>query len=289
MTYSTILYETDDRVARITLNRPEKRNALSLQLCKEFRDAVQRADDDPEVRVVVVKGAGGKAFSAGYDFSDEDERGKTPQTLDELDWRYKQDEKFQYSVWECSKPVIAQIDGYCLAGGMELAQMCDVRYCSDTTRFGAVEARFAAGIATLSLPWLIGQRCRELIYTGDMFYAEEALRLGLVSRVFPKDRLDEEVTRIAKRMSRVALAVLRRQKQALNNALKASGFDAAMRYGTEACKLISLSETEFKHFRVLQWTEGPSAAIKWRDSIFAPFESETSWSSSRTIAPKDTA
>lgn len=282
MTYNTILYEVDDRVARITLNRPNKRNALSLKLMAEFQDAITVADRDPEVRVVVLTGAGGRAFSAGFDFGDEDNPNKVYETVEDWSTRHDQDEKFIHSVWNCSKPVIAMINGYCLAGGQELAQMCDIRYCSDDSTFGAVEARFAAGIVTLSMPWLIGQRCRELIYTGDMFDAQEACRLGLVNRVFPKDRLEEEVLRIAKRMSRVAMPTLVWQKKALNYALLAAGFDSALRYGAEACKLISLSRSEFKHFRELQKSAGVAAAIKWRDSIFAPFESETSWVSSRT-------
>ncbi|WP_139482311.1 enoyl-CoA hydratase/isomerase family protein [Bradyrhizobium ivorense] len=82
--------------------------------------------------------------------------------------------------------------------------MCDIRYCSDDSRFGITATRFAAGALTLAMPWVIRQRCRELLYTGDMFDAQEAYRLGLVSRVFPKGQLEEEVIRIAKRMSRVA-------------------------------------------------------------------------------------
>src|SRR5262249_19242026 len=155
------------------------------------------ADRDPEVRVIMVTGAGGRAFSAGFDVNDEDVEvksgGEKQRTVD--DWKKMLDRSFQfhYSVFKCSKPVIAMIDGYCLGGALDFVTMCDLRYCSDDARFGAVEVRYALGVQMMSLPWVIGQRCRELMYTGDMFDAQEAFRLGLVNRVFPKGQLEEEV------------------------------------------------------------------------------------------------
>ncbi|WP_342734289.1 enoyl-CoA hydratase/isomerase family protein [Bradyrhizobium sp. B117] len=289
MAYSTILYEADDRVAWIALNRPSKSNALSLQLCGEFQDALAIAERDPDVRVVVIKGAGGRAFSSGFDLSqDTAEFGPSDRatwTFDDLSRYFDHANKIMRSVFNCSKPVIAMINGYCLAGALDLAMWCDVRYCSDDSRFGAIEARMGIGDTELPImSHLIGQRCRELVYTGDMFDAEEACRLGLVNRIFPKDRLEEEVTRIAKRMSRVALPTLVWSKKALNNTLLAAGLDSALRYSVIADVLISNSDSEFKRFRELQRTEGTKAAFKWRDSLFAPFESETSWVASRTAS-----
>jgi len=257
-------------------------NALSLELGAEFQDALEAADRDPEVRVVVVKGAGDRAFSSGFDLN-EDETAHGRQTVDDWDRRLKQDVKFMNSVFNCSKPVIAMINGYCLAGALEFVQMCDIRYCSDDSRFGLVEARMGTGCAMLAMmPHVMGQRCRELIYTGDVFDAQEAYRLGLVTRVFQKEKLEEEVTRIAKRMSRVALPALVWNKKALNNTLLAAGLDAALRYSVAADMIINKSESEFKRFRELQFSEGAKAAFEWRDSIFAPFESETSRLPSRT-------
>jgi enoyl-CoA hydratase/carnithine racemase len=250
-------------------------NALSLELCDEVEDAVGIADADPEVRVVIVRGAGGRAFSAGYDLSDVESQS----TVSEYSSRLNHDLRFTYSVWNCSKPVIAMIDGYCLAGGLEFAQMCDLRYASSTSRFGVVETRFSDGVATLAMPWVVGARCRELIYTGDMIDAEEAYRIGLVNRVFQKADLETEVTRIAKRMSRVAMPTLKWNKRAINNTYEAMGFRAALQYGVEACAIMDSSPDEFAHFNELRRTKGVKAAIEWRDGIFAPFESSTSWKS----------
>ena len=267
--YTAIKYSTDDRVALITLNRPHRMNAMSLQLCSEVKQAVQAADEDPEVRVVVVTGAGGKAFSAGYDLS-ESEGERTVETLTK---RLNQDLQYTYSLWRCSKPTIAMISGYCLAGALELAQMCDVRYASDDSTFGVVETRFSAGIATMAMPWVVGARCRELIYTGDTFGAEEALRLGLVNRVFPKADLERETMKIAKRMSRVALAALQWNKRAINTTYEAMGFAAALQYGVEACTMMDATKTpEWRAFEEIRATQGVSEAIKWRTGLFAPFE-----------------
>ena len=196
--FNTILYETDDRVATITLNRPNRMNALSLELCGEVKAAFAEADRDPAVRVVIITGAGGKAFSAGYDIKDGDEGMK--EGIAAWSERLRHDLGFTYAPWNCSKPVIAMIDGYCLAGALEFAQMCDMRYCTPDSKFGVVETRFSAGIATLAMPWVMGSRCRELIYTGDTIDGNEALRLGLVNRVMPKDKLRAETMKIARRM-----------------------------------------------------------------------------------------
>ncbi|MHC1949765.1 enoyl-CoA hydratase/isomerase family protein [Bradyrhizobium sp. UFLA06-06] len=290
MAYTSILYQADDRVAWITFNRPSKHNAFSIELCNEFQDALAIAERDPDVRVVVIMGAGGQAFSTGFDMAEDKFRPSSGDwSFDDLIRAFDHGVKFVRSVFHCSKPVIAAINGYCLAGALDLGMFCDVRYCSDESHFGAIEARMGIGDTEQAvMSHLIGQRCRELVYTGDMFDAEEAYRLGLVNRVFPKDRLEEEVTRIAKRMSRVALPTLVWSKKALNNTLLVAGLESALRYSYAADLIIRKSDSEFKRFRELQRAEGANAAFLWRDSIFAPFESEASWVSSRTASKQKT-
>lgn len=274
MAYAEILYETDDRVATITLNRPEKMNALTLELCDEVVDAVQKFDADDDQRVLIIKGAGDKAFSAGYDLNQGTGEGaaKDP-TLPQWRWRLNHDLQFTYSVWNCSKPVIAMIDGYCLAGGLEFAQMCDMRYASDASQFAVIETRFSNGVATLAMPWIIGHKSRELIFTGDMIDAQEAMRIGLVNRVFPRADLESEVMKIAKRMSRVAMESLRWNKRAINNTFETMGFHAALQYGLEACVMMDATRTpEYEAFQDIVKEKGLTQAIRWRRSIFKPFE-----------------
>ena len=272
MNYQDIAYSVDDRVAVITLNRPDRMNAFGKQLRNEFPDAVARADQDPEVRIIIVTGAGGRAFSTGYD---QKESAKSEQEKSVEEWRKRMDSAYQFTrcVMDCSKPTIAVIDGYCLAGAMELAQMCDIRYCSDDARFGAIEARFSHGLATMIMPWIVGDHCRELIYTGDMFDAQEALRIGLVTRVYPKAYLARETLKIAKRMSRVALSCLQWNKRALRETFEIMGQRAALRYGVEAAAIMDAqSSPEYDRFDEIRRTEGLGKANQWRDAQFKQFE-----------------
>jgi enoyl-CoA hydratase/carnithine racemase len=271
MAYQDLLYGVGDRVATITLNRPRQLNALSQNLVDELMSAIAAADADPEVRVVIVAGAGGKAFSSGYDVKESAERPK--RSLAEWRARMQKDIRFTYSVWDCSKPVIAMIDGYCLAGGLEFAMCFDMRYCSDDAQFGAIEARFSNGLATMMMPWLIGQRCRALIYSGDMFDAAEAFRLGLVDRVFPKEKLTAEVTKIAKRMSRVSADCLKWNKRAINQTFEIMGLRSAIQYGSEATAIMdATSSPEAEQYDAIRRSQGLAAALKWRAEQFEPYE-----------------
>lgn len=271
MPYQELIYEIDDRVAVLTLNRPQRMNALSKQLVDELVAAIAAADEDAEVRVIVITGAGDKAFSAGYDIK---ESAEAPQrTLAEWRARMQKDLRFTYAPWDCSKPVICAINGFCLAGALEFAQCCDIRYCSDDARFGVVETRFSNGIATMIMPWILGNRCRELIYTGDVFDAREAHRIGLVDRIFPRAALRAETLKIAKRMARVALDCLRFNKRAINQTFETMGLRAAIQYGSEACTLMdAIGSPEAREFDRLRRAQGLSEALKWRDAQFARFE-----------------
>src|SRR5262249_32855973 len=161
-----------------------------------------------------------------------------------------------------SKPVIALIHGHCLGGGLEFAQMCDVRYAATNARFGVVETRFAGGIATYVMPWVVGPRCRRLIYTGDIITAEEAFRIGLVDGVFPAETLDQEVMKVARRMSRVALEALQWNKRALNHTFETMGFSAALQYGVEACTILDSTDTEEgRTFDQIKRTKGLGEAL----------------------------
>ncbi len=271
MRYESITYEVDERVAIITFNRPAKLNAFNQGVKDETRDAVRRFDQDSDRRVLIITGAGDKAFSAGYDLQ---EATSTPRTdIEKWRGRLHDDYTFTRAPWECSKPVIAMINGHCLAGALEFAQMCDIRYASDDSTFGVVETRFSAGIVTFAMPWIIGNRCRELIYTGDTIDAGEAVRLGLINRAFPKAHLRSEVLKIAHRMSQVAMACLTWNKRTVRHTYETMGFDAAMQYGFEAATILDTTHTpEFVDFARVRSDQGLGAALKWRDDQFRRYE-----------------
>jgi len=265
----TVNYAVDDRVAVVTLNRPDKLNAMNLKLCDEVQRAVAAADRDDDVRVIVLTGAGSRAFSSGYDLGSDD----MELDVESLSARSRMDLEFTQTVWRASKPTIAMINGHCLGGALELAQMCDMRYAADTATFGVVETRFSVGVVTMVMPWLIGQASRELIYTGDTFGADEALRLGVVNRVFAADELERETMKLARRMSRVALAALQWNKRAINAAFEAMGFEHALRHGTDLAVLLNATSTpEYNAFAEVQARDGLTAAIRWREEQFKPYE-----------------
>jgi len=270
--FSDLSYAVDDRVAIIAFDRPRKLNAFGENIRREFPLAVAEADRDPDVRVVIIKGSGGRAFSTGFDQSESppvDER----RAIEE--WRARMARAYQFSrcVMDCSKPTIAVIEGHCLAGALELAQMCDIRYCSDDARFGAIEARFSHGLATMIMPWILGTRCQELVYTGDVFDSAEAERIGLVMRVYPKADLERETLKIAHRMSRVSLACLQWNKRAMREAFDAMGQRSALQYGVEAAAIIDAqSSPEYETFNRIRRTEGLRAAMQWQEEQFSQFD-----------------
>jgi enoyl-CoA hydratase/carnithine racemase len=271
MSYETLIYETDDRIARICFNRPERMNAFSLKMMDEVKRAFAEADANPAVRVVIVQGVGGKAFSTGYDIKESAEQPERTAS----DWRkrVRDDVGFTYAPWDCRKPVIAIIDGYCVGGGLEFALCCDIRYASPEARFGVVEARFATGLSTLMMPWVVGNYCRKLIYTGDEFGADEARRIGLIDEVFEKDELEAAVTKIARRMSRVAMEYLILNKQAINETFEIMGLRSALNNGAHIAAAVSSSNPpEFQEYHRIRRTQGLKEALKWRAAQFRPYE-----------------
>lgn len=203
MEFKDIVYEKDDRVATITLNRPEKYNALSFNCYRELIQAFDDIEQDRNVKVVVIK-ARGKAFCAGADLSDLGTLagGQKGGLITE---QAKTDVRGPYEVIEkCTKPVIAAVQGIALAGGLELLLVCDIVIASDEARFGDQHANFGlvpGGGATQRLPRLIGiRRAKELLFTGDWISAQEAERIGLINKVVPADKLDEAVNEMCQKL-----------------------------------------------------------------------------------------
>ena len=171
---------------RIVLDRPAKLNALSGPLIAELLAALDAAIADPAVRVIVLEGAG-RAFSSGYDLGEEVEGGVDGP----VQWRalLAADVAATLRILDCPKPVIAQVHGYALAGGLEIAMACDLIVAAEGTRLGEPEIRYGSAPVTLLMPYLIGQKkTRELLLTGDLIDAVEAERIGLVNRVVPAER-----------------------------------------------------------------------------------------------------
>jgi enoyl-CoA hydratase/carnithine racemase len=285
VSFETILYEKRAPIATVTLNRPDKLNALSLDLQHEVRRALADAGDDDEIRVIVLKAAG-RAFSAGFDISAGDERPDGVQ----MRRQFLRGEGFSASTWwdvfwNNPKPIIAQIQGYCIAGGMATATFCDLRICSEDAKFGAPEIRTGGPYIPAVWPWVVGMtKARELLYTGNLIDATEAKRLDLVNRVVPADELDEAVLAQASTIAKLPAATVEYNKKLINMAYELMGvrqvIDRSMEL--EAVALVSPdSSPEIAEFERLRAEEGLNAALAWNA---ARFEDEDSW----FRKPKDT-
>ncbi len=223
--YKTLIYEKKENTGLLTINRPEKMNVISQELTAELSLLLDEIENDAELRVIVITGAGDKAFMAGADINELVDRDAR------LGRRVSRKRQEIFSrIENLHVPVIAAVNGYALGAGLELALACSIRICSEMAQFGAPEVKL--GIipgdgGTQRLPRLVGQgRAMEMIITGDFIDAQEAYRIGLVNKVIPPEKLEEEAMELAKKIaSRPPLAV-RYAKEAVNRSQKdsASGF-----------------------------------------------------------------
>jgi Enoyl-CoA hydratase/carnithine racemase len=203
-----VLYETRGPAAWVTLNRPEKLNALNGAVLEGLHAALDRAVADDEVKVVVVTGSGERAFSAGTTCPP---KPPTP-TSRPIEWHevLATDIDATMKLWALPKPTIAAVRGYCLAGGCELAMACDMIISTESGRFGEPEIRYGSGPVTLLMPFLLGQKkTNELLFTGDMIDARAAERAGMINRVVAEDELDAEVEALVRKIAPTPLPVLR--------------------------------------------------------------------------------
>jgi enoyl-CoA hydratase len=259
---------------RLTLNRPAKLNALSGELVAALDTAVAAAADDPEVRVIVLEGAG-RAFSSGYDLTEEAEGA----IAGPVAWRdaLAVDVAATLRILDCPKPVIAQVHGYALAGGLELAMACDLIVAAEGTRFGEPEIRYGSAPVTLLMPYLVGQKkTRELLLTGDLIDAVEAERIGLINRVVPADRLAAEVDALADRLARTPSEVMGPTKRMLNRAMDAAGFRIAVEAGLDLGAIVNAADTpEQREWDEIVRRDGLKAALAWRDRRYDERLAET--------------
>lgn len=275
---------------RLMLDRPSKLNALDGALVSALVAALDAAEADPDVRVIVLEGAG-RAFCSGYDLTEEAE---SP-VGGPVRWRelLAADVAATLRFLDSPKPVIAQIHGYALAGGLELAMACDLVVAAEGTKLGEPEIRYGSAPVTLLMPFLIGQkRTRELLLTGDLIDAVEAERIGLVNRVVPLDRLAAEVDALADRLARTPPEVMSPTKAMLNRAMDAAGFRLAVEAGLDLGAIINAADTpEQREWDAIVRRDGLKAALAWRDRRYDERLSETGRGgpagSSRDDAPSD--
>ena len=234
MTYERVVVDTPaEHVARVTLNRPEKRNAIDGRTRVELFDALHAHDDDAAVRVTIIRGAG-PCFSSGYDLS-------SPLWDDKPSWGAGGDGKWSrhvsegwFGIWDLAKPVIAQVHGYALAGGTELMAACDLAYVADDAEIGYPVTRVISPPDMQFHPYFVGIRhAMELLLTGDRISGDEAARMGLVNRAYPAADLEPAVLAVARRVAGVASDLQQINKRSVHRAMDVMGIRAAIRAGSD--------------------------------------------------------
>jgi len=265
-----VLYDVDDKVGVITLNRPDKLNAISQQLQHQLLDAFSRADDDPVTSVVLLRAAG-RSFCAGYDIGAKEPGGD--------DWRddptkahehLKVQLDFEMTPWAMKKPVVAAVQGHVMGGGCELVMLCDLTIAADDAVFGEPEVRFSSVGPAIVMPAIIGyKKARELLYFGDTIDAATALSLGMVNRIVPRAELSAASLHWAKRLSLISPEALYAAKRAVNRTADAAGFRTALYAGLDVVGPLYATRTEFgAKFRDMVTAEGVPAAVRWRAAQF---------------------
>ena len=282
MAYRDILYETDDRLAFVTLNRPEKLNALNNNLRGEVMDAMREAEHDDAIGVIVLRAAG-RSFSAGYDLAPSraagddafvSHRSKLPDTGSThpgaAQWS-RHVVMTNWIIWELAKPVVAQIQGHCLAGGTELATTCDFRIVAEDAQIGYPPVRAMTTMDMLWTPWhLPPAKAREFAFLGDSVSGEEMARLGWANYAVPKEELDDFTERFARRMGYIDNEMLMYTKRAVNRQYETMGIRTALHSGTEI-QALSAQRAAAKEWGRRVREDGLKAALEWRDGPFRDF------------------
>jgi len=271
MGYTAILVDDPaPHVRRITLNRPEKRNALSNTLRGELVRALQEGDADPEIHVSIVRGAG-TCFSAGYDLGGGSGGDDHPWYTAGGDghWPRHVTEGWM-GIWDLAKPVIAQVHGYCLAGGSELATGCDLVYMAEDAQMGYPAVRF--GVPDMQFhAWLVGMRtAMEMMVTGDSISGVEAAQRGWATRAYPAEELEARVLGVAERIASMPPDLVQLNKRTVHRQMEIMGFRTAIRAGTELCALGTHQKSFFEFMKKIQ-KGGLTKALQERDERFGDY------------------
>ncbi|MEC8173113.1 MAG: enoyl-CoA hydratase/isomerase family protein [Pseudomonadota bacterium] len=272
MQYENIEYEKRGATAYVTLNRPDKLNALSPDLQLEVRNALEDAGwEDDDIRVIVLKAAG-RAFSAGFDITTSPRANAVERLAKFLKGKSFSASGWWDVFWNNPKPIIAQIQGFCIAGGLATATFCDLRICSEDAKFGAPEIRTGGPYIPAVWPWVVGMtKARELLYTGNLIDAEEAKRLDLVNEVVPVEELDAAVERQAATIAKLPAATVEYNKKLINASYEMMGVRQVIERSMEleAIALASReSSSEIDEFNSIREKDGLKAALSWNAERF---------------------
>ena len=256
-------------IRRISLNRPDKRNALCNSLRKELFNSLEEADSDSEVRVIVLSGAG-SCFCAGYDLSYNNKEDMPYHSSKNDGFWPRHVVEGAFKIWDLATPVIAQVHGYCLAGGTELAASCDLVYVANDVKIGYPVVRSMSPPDNQIFPWLMGMRhAMEMMQTGQSIDGETAVKQGFANRSFDVKSLEEEVLKIAEKVAKVPSDLQAINKRAVHRQMEAMGMRTGIRAGTEMQALAMHSKSTQEHLKEL--SSGLKEALTKRDEEFGDY------------------
>jgi enoyl-CoA hydratase len=269
MSYSHIKVETDGPLASLTFNRPQVLNAFNNETMDECRAALQAFTDDERIRAVLVRGEG-RAFSAGFDMKAAAERDMS--TVDHVRRQMERQFDFIMAFWDCPKPTIALVHGFCMAGAFEVALACDITIAAEGTRFGEPEVRFGTGIVAMLLPWIaLPKHAKEMLLTGnDRMDAARAHAIGIVNHVVPDSELIPFGRRMALDIAAAAGPSVLFTKRAMNRTYEIMGMRDALRASLDIDVILNATPSPEKaEFGRIRKEQGLKAALAWRDSRFS--------------------
>ena len=272
MNFTTLTYETEERIARITLDRPEVLNAINLEMPGEIRRAIGTAEEDDDVHVILLAGAG-RAFCAGYDLKEFAETEGPNPGVQEMPWDPMLDYRWMkrttedfFSIWRCHKPVICKVHGYAVAGGSDIALSADLVVMAEDARIGYPPARIWGCPTTAMWVYRLGaERAKRMLLTGDLVAGREAVAMGLVLEAVPAADLDARVETLARRMTGVPKNQLMMQKLMINQAYENMGLETTQMFAT-LFDGITRHSREGLWFKKLAEDQGFHAAVEKRDS-----------------------
>ena len=282
---SKVLYKRDGRIARITLNRPELMNAIDDDLPRLLSEAVNRADQDPKVHVMILSGEG-KAFCAGYDLSYYAEGASQNKVVQDMPWDPMQDYQFMWantqhwmSMFRALKPVICKVHGFAVAGGSDIALCADLTIMADTAKIGYMPTRVWGCPTTAMWVYRLGpEKAKRMMFIGDKITGREAADMGLVLQSVPEAELDETVEALASRMATVPVNQLAMQKMVINQTMEATlnqtqrlatVFDGITRHSPEGLNFLA---------RVDQ--------VGWKQAVQERDEGSFDWTANQPMPPR---
>jgi len=268
----SVTYQSDGPIGRITLDRPDKLNAIDEQMPRQLRDAVGRANADDKVRVIVLSGAG-RAFCSGYDLEIYAESPRPTPGSQEMPWdpmvdyrMMKENTDCFMSLWHSHKPVVAKVHGFAVAGGSDIALCADLVVMGEEAKIGYPPARVWGCPTTMMWVYRVGaEQAKRMLLTGDLIDGREAEKIGLVAESVPDDELDEAVESLAGRMARIPTNQLMMHKKVVNQAFANMGMETTQMMAT-LFDGIARHTPEGVAFKERAEQEGYKEAVRTRDS-----------------------